>query len=270
MALEKNLKPLKLIQVKLIISGFSSKVKLGYENLGRMTMGEAAKKHDSHAFTSFDLTKNLLNNLQQFKITPTAKLVLLYLASCYNPKKADMFPKQKTIADKIGVSERSVVRAISELFKAGLIIIECKYTNRYKFTSKIVPERSENLSKEIRQNDIKEDDKLSCHDKEQIKRKNKLTNDEFLIKYAESRGVKNKVAYINAIKRNGGDLEIVKEMKQAQINKTFMQNEVKRFIENDRENRKNAVEPPKAWKELKLKLGGMNYVDRGMEHKNIN
>lgn len=27
----------------------------------------------------------------------------------------------------------------------------------------------------------------------------------------------------------------------------------------------NAVEPPKVWKELKLKLGGMNYVNRGME-----
>ena len=49
-----------------------------------------------------------------------------------------------------------------------------------------------------------------------------------------------------------------------------MQNEVKRFIEKDRENRKNAVEPPKVWKELKLKLGGVNYECRGMEHKNIN
>ena len=237
-------------------------------------MGEMAKKHDSHAFTSFDLTKNLLNNLQQFEITPTAKLVLLYLASCYNPKKADMFPKQKTIADKIGVSEVSVTRAISELHKEGLIISERKYTLRYKFTSRILPEQPEmeqnNLKEETHQNDNKQPIKMIGHDKEQIKRKNKLTNDEFLIKYAESRGVKNKVAYINAIKRNGGDLEIVKEMKQAQINKTFMQNEVKRFIENDRENRKNAVEPPKVWKELKFKLGGMNYECRGMEHKNIN
>lgn len=236
-------------------------------------MKEMAKKHDSHAFTSFDLTKNLLNNLQQFKITPTAKLVLLYLASCYNPKKADMFPKQKTIADKIGVSEVSVTRAISELHKEGLIISERKYINRYKFTSRILSERSEmeqnNLKEETHQNDNKQPIKMIGHDKEQIKRKNKLTNDEFLIKYAEIRGVKNKVAYINAIKRNGGDLEIVKDMKQAEINKTFMQNEVKRFIENDRENRKNAVEPPKVWKELKLKLGGMNYECRGLELRNV-
>ena len=46
-----------------------------------------------------------------------------------------MFPKQKTIAAKIGVSERSVTRAVQELFKAGLILIECKHTNRYKIVA---------------------------------------------------------------------------------------------------------------------------------------
>lgn len=214
-------------------------------------MGEVAKKAVSQGVTSFELTKGLLNNLSQFEITPTAKLVLLYLASCYNPNKADMFPKQKTIADKIGVSERSVVRAIQELFKAGLIIIECKYTNRYKFTSKIVPEPSGNLSETKRQNVIKKDDKMSHHDIEQIKRKNKLTNDEkYLFKYAEQRGVKNKVAYINAIKRNGGASEIVRDLKQAETNKLYMQQAVKTFIENDLENRRTAGSPTENWKKL--------------------
>ena len=46
-----------------------------------------------------------------------------------------MFPKQKTIAAKIGVSERSVTRAVQELFKAGLILVECKHTNRYKIVA---------------------------------------------------------------------------------------------------------------------------------------
>lgn len=44
---------------------------------------------------------------------------------------ADVFPKQKTIALKLGISERSVMRTVQELFKAGLILIECKHTNRY-------------------------------------------------------------------------------------------------------------------------------------------
>lgn len=57
------------------------------------------------------------------------------MTTCYNPKNADVFPKQKTIAAKIGVSERSVTRAVQELFKAGLILIECKHTNRYKIVA---------------------------------------------------------------------------------------------------------------------------------------
>lgn len=127
------------------------------------------KKEVGHGFSQFRLTQYLLNNLSQFKITPTAKLVLLYLSSCYNPKKADMFPKQRTIAAKTGISERSVVRAIQELIKAGLLIVECKYSNRYKFTSQIVSKYPENdfslcpekLSDDLSQNDIHKDDKLA-------------------------------------------------------------------------------------------------------------
>ena len=87
---------------------------------------QTAKKHDQHGFSQFRLTNKTVNNLSQFDLTPTAKLVLVYLTTCYNPKKADMFPKQKTIAMKLGISERSIVRAISELIKAGLIVVECK------------------------------------------------------------------------------------------------------------------------------------------------
>ena len=89
-------------------------------------------------FTQFELTQKLLQNLYKFKLTPTAKMVLMYLSSCYNPKHAEMFPKQRTIADKLGISEASVIRATCELHKEGLIISERKYTNRYKYTSKFL------------------------------------------------------------------------------------------------------------------------------------
>ena len=129
--------------------------------------------------TQFKLTTDIIKNLSQFEITPTAKLVLLYLSSCYNPQKAEMFPKQKTIAKKIGVSERSVVRAIQELFREGLIIFECKYTNRYKFTSKLMSQPSQNLKNFVsdkmaehkRQIGKIEDDKMSHHEQKNKQKK---------------------------------------------------------------------------------------------------
>jgi DNA-binding transcriptional MocR family regulator len=48
-----------------------------------------------------------------------------------------MYPKQETIADKVGISLSSVKRAIKELSQVGLIVYETKNTNKYCFTSKI-------------------------------------------------------------------------------------------------------------------------------------
>ena len=97
-----------------------------------------AKKHAEHGIKQVQILNFLLNNLSQFNLKPTTKLVLLYLAGCYNPKHADVFPKQKTIALQMGISERSVISAIQELHKEGLVISERKYTNRYRFTSRIL------------------------------------------------------------------------------------------------------------------------------------
>ena len=69
------------------------------------------------ADTQFNLTKNTIKYLSSLDLTSTTKLVLIYLTNCYNPKNKYIFPKQETIANKIGISERSVVRAIKELIK---------------------------------------------------------------------------------------------------------------------------------------------------------
>lgn len=216
---------------------------------------EKLKKKPEQVFTQFELSKIVLNNLKHFDLTPTGKLVLLFLVDCYNPKKADMFPKQKTIAEKLGVSEISVTRAISELHKEGLIISERKYTNRYNFTSRILPERAivkqNKMIEKKYQNDNKEPIKMIAHDKEQIKRTNKPTDDELLMKAIEQKkGVFNKVAYMNAIKRNGGASEIVNEMRQAEINTRYMFQATKDFIKNEQEFRINAVPPTESWKNL--------------------
>ena len=100
----------------------------------------------------FYLSKALVSSLHKFELPPTAKLVLIYLADCYNPEKNEVFPKQKTIAEKIGLSERSVIRAIKELTTAGIIIYETKANNFYKFTSKffslanLSPEKGQNVT----------------------------------------------------------------------------------------------------------------------------
>ncbi len=99
---------------------------------------ELAKKHEGHGFSQFELTQSLLQNLNKLKLTATENIILLELSLYYNPKHADIFPKQKTIALKANCSERSVIRAVQSFIKAGLIMVECKYTNRYKFTQKLL------------------------------------------------------------------------------------------------------------------------------------
>lgn len=191
---------------------------------------QKAETHATHGFSQFKLTDRLLKNLNKYKLSPTGKLVLLYLSSCYNPKKADVFPKQKTIANKLGISERSVVRVIQELVKCGLIFVESKYTNHYVFSSKIVQKPSqnkknfepENLSDDLSQNDTSKRDNLSHHEhepkKEQEKQPLSMEDYKILKKYADKRGAKNIQAYINALIKSGSAESIIKEHKQIQAN----------------------------------------------------
>lgn len=191
---------------------------------------QKAETHATHGFSQFKLTDRLLKNLNKYELSPTGKLVLLYLSSCYNPKKADVFPKQKTIANKLGISERSVIRAIQELVKGGLIFVESKYTNHYVFSSKIVQKPSqneknfepENLSDDLSQNDTSKRDNLSHHEhepkKEQEKQPLSMEDYKILKKYADKRGAKNIQAYINALIKLGSAESIIQEHKQIQAN----------------------------------------------------
>nr|DAH61704.1 MAG TPA: helix-turn-helix domain protein [Caudoviricetes sp.] len=191
---------------------------------------QMAETHVGHGVSQFKLTDRLLKNLNKYELSPTGKLVLLYLSSCYNPKKADVFPKQKTIANKLGISERSVVRAIQELVKGGLIFVESKYTNHYVLSSKIVQKPSqnekffepENLSDDLSQNDTSKRDNLSPHEhepkKEQEKQPLSMEDYKILKQYATKRGAKNIQAYINALIKLGSAESIIKEYKQIQAN----------------------------------------------------
>lgn len=186
---------------------------------------QALKTKQQECCSQFVLTTNIITKLNTFKLTPTAKLVLLYLTTCYNPKHREVFPKQKTIADKLGVSEVSVTRAISELHKEGLILSERKYTNRYVFTSRIVSEQAINLIDDNIQKDNGENVKLIAHDIKQTKEPykepkgfNKGGNvysgdDEILADYAIKHRAKSVSAYIAKLKETGSAAKIIKEYK---------------------------------------------------------
>lgn len=222
--------------------------------------------------TQFDLTKITLNNLSQYDITPTAKLVLLYLTDCYNPKHADVFPKQKTIADKLGISERSVVRAVQELFKAGLILIECKHTNRYILMPNMTaqPPQVENLASLKRQNDIFTSDNLSpsyieqkrVTKKEQHDKGGNVYNGEekILREYAIKHGAKCIDAYVRKLKQTNSAENIICEYKKQ---KNYTQMALRRIevtqkrIAEQKEWIKTASDPQDcaAWVEFGKKIG---------------
>lgn len=229
---------------------------------------QKAETHATHGFSQFKLTDRLLKNLNKYELSPTGKLVLLYLSSCYNPKKADVFPKQKTIANKLGISERSVVRAIQELVKCGLIFVESKYTNHYVFSSKIIQKPSqnekifepENLSDDLSKNDTSKRDNLSHHEHEPKKEPEKqpLSMEDYKIlkKYADKRGAKNIQAYINALIKSGSAESIIKEYKQIQANAQGMIEKAQRVqkdLEFARANRAENV-PSDFFEKVKNKI----------------
>lgn len=223
---------------------------------GAMKRGEnTAKSMSQHGFTQFELTKKVLNNLSQFKLKPTTINVLLYLTSCYNPKNNYVFPKQKTIASVFNCSERSVIRAIQELVKEGLIIVECNCTNRYKFTSKIIGECPQNDKNFCKNKMSDTNDKISSQsdnlspacieqtieqEKEQLLKRlggNVYSNEmqptnleeyQILKDYAEKHNAKNVNAYIAKLKQTGSDKTILKEHhKKAFISCRAQQNIIK-------------------------------------------
>lgn len=206
-------------------------------------MQQTARKHSTHAITGFELTKKALYISSQYGIKGVTLNVLLYLTTCYNTKNKYVYPKQKTIAQMISASERSVVRAIQELVKAGLIIVECKYSNKYVFTSKLTGEQpqyekiftSENMSEESSKKVTSKDDILSPHDNEQIIETNKPTKVEdykILKTYAEKHAKYNIHAYINKLIKDGSAQKIIKDAKQTQANAKAMENAVKQNNDN--------------------------------------
>lgn len=215
----------------------------------------------NHGFKQVQLTNYLCNNLSQFNLKPTTKLVLLYLSSCFNPKHADVFPKQKTIADRMGISERSVISAIQELHREGLIISERKYTNRYTFTSRMLAQipQNEKIADDKRKSFTQQTEDFAPAYKEQTIEQveeqpdkrlggNVYSTEEYCIlkDYAIKHNARNISAYIAKLKANGSDKSILKEYrKQAFISCRAQQNiiETQQYCAEQRKLSTTAVMP---------------------------
>lgn len=81
-----------------------------------------------------------LNHLaERTDIHPTTRLIGCWIGMRINRHTSDMWHQESTIAAKIGVSVRTVIRAIQTLEKAGLLIVRRdgrrglkKAVNRYE------------------------------------------------------------------------------------------------------------------------------------------
>ena len=115
---------------------------------------------NSTSITQFELAKVLYTSgfLQSCNLTATAKLVLMALIQHYNANNADMFPSQKFLAKQLGISEKSVERAIANLRDEDYIYYVTQRVNRYRFTAhffesvKMSVQNRQNVGSQHRQN----------------------------------------------------------------------------------------------------------------------
>lgn len=88
--------------------------------------------------TSFSVIHSIYFNglAAKFDLKPTTLTVLIGLASHFNPNKSIVFPHQSYLAEKLNISERSVIRSIAELIEKNLILKSKKQSgNVYGFTA---------------------------------------------------------------------------------------------------------------------------------------
>lgn len=167
-----------------------------------------------------------------------------------------MFPKQKTMSVKLGVSEVSVNRAIQELHKEGLIISERKYTLNYKYTSKFLNLCGlvKDLKENNQQNDKEEINNLITplieHKKEQIKEPIGVDDFRILKQYAIDHKARNVNAYINALKQSGNAQKILAEYNQ--MAKRYETGEADRIAKIM--NEEIEPMPPEFFKDFRAKL----------------
>ena len=123
-------------------------------------MKKEEKNWNSTTINQFELSKMVYTSgfLANVNLTPTAKLVLIALMQHYNANNAEMFPSQKFLGAQLGISEKSVERAIANLRDENLIFYVTQKVNKYRFTAhffeqiKMSVDHRQNVGSHHRQN----------------------------------------------------------------------------------------------------------------------
>lgn len=195
-------------------------------------LAQNLETHAEHGISQFELTKKTIYNLQQFDLTPAAKLVLVLLTTHYNENKngAVVFPSTPFIAETLGLGLTSVKQAINDLIKEGLIIkskrdkIRGNY-NKYLLTLKVQNTTSEQPENEcfkksecdrsMRTNKHEEIKEQTYDFSTQNEVKNVSMEDFKILKdYAVKHNAKNISAYVNWLIREGKAEDIIEAEKR--------------------------------------------------------
>ena len=168
--------------------------------------------------SGYELTHATIHNLNQYDLTPTAKLVLLLLTTHYNHdlNGAVVFPSMPYIADTLGIGLTAVKQAIKDLIQEGLIIKAKRNKvrgncNKYRLTQKV-----QNLTPKRSKSDLL---KQSDSDRFMITNNMKLNKKTTTVKKSEKTEPKNVVAFSQNSKKSvtPADVpEIIKNNKKVQ------------------------------------------------------
>lgn len=88
-----------------------------------------------------ELTLNVIKSLNKFDLTATAKLVLVYLTTFNKQDNKEFSLKQKRIIKTLGISERSVSRAMVELYAKDIVKKKPGFKNYYSFSTNFLSDK---------------------------------------------------------------------------------------------------------------------------------
>lgn len=145
-------------------------------------MQNSVKSMPLKGISQFELTSNLLRNLNKFNLTPVTKLVLLELTTHLNEDKngSVVFPSVNYIAEVLGIGLTAAKKAIKDLINEGLIIKSKRSKVQGNYNKYLITPKVQNLTSERAQNEcFKKSDNdllLITNKREQNKKQNSYKN----------------------------------------------------------------------------------------------